>query len=883
MRGSILSRRVVFPLKLKIIVIMAALLGGSISVYAFFALDLFQKDKSAYIYGNSKSTIESFNQQIEQFLSGSFEKLHVLSLMPNSQIEKLLESYKDFYHIDYKSNKGVEDHFYNLSSIENENLSLSEYKLIAKNYQILKTYKNLSIHYENEFSFLKIKYINPDNGVSINAHISLDLLNRVSSQFPQYSTYILSMDGKRFWPANSESSSTFYKEIINKKIEKAVVELGKAEQYIVAFKIDPKRKLIFASKIKRSEAYKVNDYLINKSKIFGIVILSLSGFIALLFSRSLTSPLESLYLLTMKFSKGEFGEKVDIKSKDEIGSLGESFNYMSGEIVRYMSEMEEKLRLENEVKTAKYVQSNYFPKEEISTEKVNISSFYTPASECGGDWWGYMEFENKLILIIADATGHGVPAALLTATAHCCLENLKQMAPQNKELVSSPAKILEFMNKSVLCLDGKLLMTAFCCLIDLDENTLLYANASHNPPFHFSNPNNEEVAKSHFTPLLGQVGPRLGHKQNGEYKDEYTSIRSGERLIIFTDGILESVNGKNKEYGQRRFFKSLIKNSIKTNKEFKQSIVNEAYEFFDETPINDDVTFVSMQIQKNSRSDMDGELMNISDTDLKNELQKNTKLNEALTKAGLVLTDDVDNNSQRAMLISNLSDEENILKVLRLSELKHLIGGNAKKMQLEITNNLKQFVIPSGLSNYIDCSKNKSMKISSKMNFLEVNSIIENYNYDHCFQSPVDYLKIISNELLTNAIYHSGSGKEFQSRSSMDRSISPVLSDDEIIDFTLGSDENYVAISVKDSTGRLRREDIINNLVRSFESKQYENKEGGAGLGLYLAYSYSNQFIVNTVVGKSSEVICIIDVNRRLKAYKERITSFHYFEQKENV
>jgi len=878
-----LSRRVVFPLKLKILAIMAALLGGSISIYAIFALDLFKKDKSAYIYGNNRSTIESFHQQVDQLISGNFDKLHVLSLMPQAKIKKLLESYNSFYHLDYKSKLDRKDHFYNINAIEDENLSLSEYKNISKNYESRYRHKNISIHYENEFSFLKMSYVNVDNGVSVSAHISLNLLKQIASQFPQYSTYILQMDGEQFWNSIKTDNETFFNEIIEKKVEKAVVELGIQEPYIVAFKIDPKRKLIFVSKIKKSEAYKVNDYLVNKSKVFGIVILSLAGFIALLFSRSLTSPLESLYNLTIKFSKGEFGEKVLIKSRDEIGSLGESFNFMSGEIVRYMSEMEEKARLENEVKTAKYVQSNYFPAKEISLERSTLSSFYTPASECGGDWWGYMEFDNKLVLVIADATGHGVPAALLTATAHCCIENLKQMTSTNKDIVNSPARILEFMNKSILCLDGKLLMTAFCCLIDYDSNTLIYANASHNPPFHYSNPNGEEATKSHFSPLLGVVGPRLGHKTDGEYIDERISINDREKIILFTDGILESQNSDEKEYGQRRFFKSLIKNTLKENADFKKSIIDDAYEFYGKTPINDDITFVSVEIIKKTKKIS----IDINDDELKSEVTSMHDLPYSISTdechSITTITDRMDNTGENCFLISSLSDEDNILKVLKTSSLNHLIGRNAKKMKLEIVNNLKQMFAPKGLSNYINCSKNIAHLVLSKNDFSKVNSILDKFNYDHCFQSPVDYLKIISNELLTNAIYHSGSGEDFIKRSQMDRNISPILSEEEAIVFTVGSDENYIAISVKDSTGRLKRSDIVNNLVRSFESKQHENKEGGAGLGLYLAYSYSNQFIVNTIDGKSSEVICIIDVNKRLKAYKERITSFHYFEQKGNT
>ena len=135
--------------------------------------------------------------------------------------------------------------------------------------------------------------------------------------------------------------------------------------------------------------------------------------------------LNTLFTATQRIAEGNFETKVEIPSSDEIGALSDSFNFMSDEITRFMGEMKEKARLENEVKVAQLVQSSFFPNDDITIGPVDISAFYQPASECGGDWWGYVEDENVLVLIIADATGHGVPAALLTATANCSINTIK--------------------------------------------------------------------------------------------------------------------------------------------------------------------------------------------------------------------------------------------------------------------------------------------------------------------------------------------------------------------------------------------------------------------------------------------------------------------------
>ncbi|WP_127716667.1 SpoIIE family protein phosphatase [Halobacteriovorax sp. HLS] len=849
---------------------MAILIGGSIAVYALFAMDLFQKDKSAYIYGTNKSTNESFSSQIVNELDRNTERLKLLSVLQRDKVKDFLNSFKGFYSIEISDSSGRDDKFYSVAYIEKENISLDEFKEINSSYV---NSKDIEVIKDQQIQYLRIR-VNY-NETRVIANISLSAFLKISSQFPLYNSYILDLDGNEFWSSQSDHESLFSKEILQNKVSSAVFEVEGHEKYILAYKIEANRNFIFVSKIKKEFAYKVNTYLINKSKVFGVVILSLAGLIALLFSRSLTSPLESLYKLTQKFSNGDFGESVAVTSRDEIGSLGESFNFMSKEILRYMKQMEEKARLEAEVKTAKYVQSTYFPEDRIELEKANISSFYTPAAECGGDWWGYIEFEDKLIVVITDATGHGVPAALLTATAHCCLENIKEISKTNKELIGSPSKILEFMNKSIQCLDGKLLMTAFCCVIDYKEQYILYSNASHNPPFLFNGDN--EPSKKSFAPLLNANGPRLGHKEVGEYEDLSIAFKDGQRLILFTDGILESTNSEKTEYGQRRFLKSIINNSTKTNFLFKKSVIDEAWAFYDGEPINDDVTFLSVEFGSRPTSIS----VDLENEELVNSIKNISGLLLAdLVNADFIVTDKLTEIRDNTFYVSTLSDEENVLNVLCKPELNHLVGGNAKRIDLELQNNFQQYYNFKGIKNYLNNKNIEEIVFKSKADFLAVNKCIEEFEYRNCFQSPVDYLKIISNELLTNALYHSGEGEVFEQRSTSERTEDIQLTDNEMISFKLGCDDNYLAISVKDSTGKLTKDILVKSLIRSFESKKHEDKKGGAGLGLYLAYSYSNQFILNTVKDVSSEVICIIDVNKRFKLYKERITSFHYFEQK---
>ena len=82
-----------------------------------------------------------------------------------------------------------------------------------------------------------------------------------------------------------------------------------------------------------------------------------------------------------------------------------------------------------------------------------------------------------------------------------------------------------------------------------------------------------------------------------------------------------------------------------------------------------------------------------------------------------------------------------------------------------------------------------------------------------------------------------------------------------------------------DSFGTLTKEKVIQSLHRSFQEKTVEQKQGGAGLGLYLSYSHGHQFIVNSKLGVKTEVIIVIEKNKRYKTYKSRLKSFHFFDE----
>ena len=280
--------------------------------------------------------------------------------------------------------------------------------------------------------------------------------------------------------------------------------------YLLTFSTIEDLGLKIVSLIEYKEAFRAITFLIQMSGIFAVFIICIGVISSILGAKTLTQPVQALMEGTVAVGHGDFSTKVEVKSQDELGVLGDSFNYMQGEILKYMDEVKEKTRMEGELAVAQLVQNSFFPNQSFENNLLQIAGSYQSASECGGDWWGFSEINDKTIVFIGDATGHGVPAALITATAYTSVNIIEDLSRSNPEISLSPDKILEQMNHAVYKMGGQILMTFFVGVIDHRSKMLTYSNASHNPPFLLTNNAGGSPTKEDIMPLDGNPGYRLG-------------------------------------------------------------------------------------------------------------------------------------------------------------------------------------------------------------------------------------------------------------------------------------------------------------------------------------------------------------------------------------
>ncbi len=217
--------------------------------------------------------------------------------------------------------------------------------------------------------------------------------------------------------------------------------------------------------------------------------------------------------------------------------------------------------------------------------ELKFSVKYNAMEKIGGDFYDVFQLkDNKIGVLIADVSGHGIPAALVTAMAKISFGNAGY-------LYDSPKRIFQEVNKNIIDhMKTQDYMTCFMVVIDDDYN-ITYSNASHQKAIVFR----KETGKIE---LLDTNGLFIGALEEARdtYEEKTTKLNYGDRLILYTDGIPESQNKDRQEYSNERFEKSIIDNKDLHIDEFTESILRDVHNHIGEMGAIDDITLLIVEL-----------------------------------------------------------------------------------------------------------------------------------------------------------------------------------------------------------------------------------------------------------------------------------------------
>jgi len=306
---------------------------------------------------------------------------------------------------------------------------------------------------------------------------------------------------------------------------------------------------------------------------------------------SISRPIRQLAWKADQIARGDLDARVEVTSSDEIGLLGTNFNFMADQIVILLQQTAEKAKMEQELEVAKAIQETLVPSDApVQKHTLTFAGFYEPAAQTGGDWWTWAELTGgKILVVIGDVTGHGIPSAMITAAAKAACDVSRYV--HNDDVTVT--RLLEIMNQAIYeSAQRRFVMTCFASIIDTSARTITYANAGHNFPYLFR----QGEGKGEFGSLMIR-GNRLGDDKTSKYEAKTTELAIGDVLVWYTDGIVECENAAGEEYGEKRFRASVRKASALDAGEMRDAIIADAAAYFGDTARKDDITMVVGRIR----------------------------------------------------------------------------------------------------------------------------------------------------------------------------------------------------------------------------------------------------------------------------------------------
>jgi len=290
----------------------------------------------------------------------------------------------------------------------------------------------------------------------------------------------------------------------------------------------------------------VISYIIGGLLLFFI----LTGLIVVFFTgrkriKKAAEPLKQLAVSADEVAKGNFDTQLpDIKSRDEIHQLRDSFENMQHSLTRYVGELRDttaqKAAMESELKIAHDIQMSMLPKTfppYPERDDIDIYGTLTPAKAVGGDLFDFYIRDNQLFFCIGDVSGKGIPASMFMAVTRSLFRNISGH-------VAYPERIAYTLNNALT--EGNettMFVTLFTGVLDLATGHLCYCNAGHNAPLLIGRGVGE---------LPCQPNLPLGILSEFQFEAQEVDLDPDTTIFLFTDGLNEAENACHEQFGDER-------------------------------------------------------------------------------------------------------------------------------------------------------------------------------------------------------------------------------------------------------------------------------------------------------------------------------------------
>jgi PAS domain S-box-containing protein len=274
-------------------------------------------------------------------------------------------------------------------------------------------------------------------------------------------------------------------------------------------------------------------------------------------------------------------EEVRQLNRDLERRVAERTEQLKSAMARQQEVAKQRERIEQELRVARLIQQTFLPRSAPELGSYQIAAYYRPAREVSGDFYDFLELEDgRLGLVVGDASGKGIPAAMVMANTRSVLRTIAQGGD------IAPGQVLEEANEILFPdIPPNMFVTCFYGVLDPSSDTFTYANAGHDLPYLHRNSDAEE---------LRARGMPLGLMPGMEYEEREVVVDAGDSVLFYSDGLVEAHDPQGEMFGFPRL-RALVAEHDEEEHSLVDFLLEELYSFVAEGwEQEDDITLVTL-------------------------------------------------------------------------------------------------------------------------------------------------------------------------------------------------------------------------------------------------------------------------------------------------
>lgn len=265
--------------------------------------------------------------------------------------------------------------------------------------------------------------------------------------------------------------------------------------------------------------------------------------LAIILPRRLTSSLGQLVRAARGIERGDFNQTIDIHSGDEVEELAHRFVEMQAGLAR----LQQLALQERELEIAASIQRNLLQRTVPEAPGIKVTPLQRQANRVGGDWYDFELGGRALSVVIGDASGKGIAAALMATVT---LSSLRA----ERSLGAGPKRVIERANRALKdATEDESFATLIYLILDIETGAVRWFNMGHHPPFRLRG----RISEGDY--MEGPRNKPLGWYEDTGLSEGAAQLEPGDRVILYTDGFLEARDAQGEIFGEDRMADALLK------------------------------------------------------------------------------------------------------------------------------------------------------------------------------------------------------------------------------------------------------------------------------------------------------------------------------------